>query len=136
VDLGLPVAIHTRKAFPEVLDSIHKVGKERLRGVFHSFSGAVSDLKEIEKLGHFKLGIGGVITYKNAHLPEVIVHTDLKNIVLETDAPYLPPVPYRGRRNEPVYIWETAARIAAVYELPLDKTAEIIHETTHELFKL
>jgi TatD DNase family protein len=136
IDLGLPTVIHTRKAFPAVFDSIYKIGKERLRGVFHSFSGTESDLREIERLGNFKIGIGGVITYKNAKLPGIIAHTDINNILLETDAPYLPPVPHRGKRNDPVYIWETARKVAEVYNLTTEEVVRITRASSFEMFAL
>ncbi|MDR1646288.1 MAG: TatD family hydrolase [Tannerellaceae bacterium] len=135
IDLDLPVAIHTRDAFPEVFDSIHKVGKEKLKGVFHSFSGKEHHLKEIKTLGNFKLGIGGVVTYKNTKLPETLAQTTIEQIVLETDAPFLPPVPHRGKRNEPLYIKETAARIASIYNLSYEETINITRKNTNELFK-
>ncbi|MDR1557246.1 MAG: TatD family hydrolase [Tannerellaceae bacterium] len=135
IDLDLPVVIHTREAFPEVFDSIYKVGKDKLKGVFHSFSGKESQLKEINQLKNFKLGIGGVVTYKNARLPETLTHTGIEQIVLETDAPFLPPVPYRGKRNEPLYIRETAAKIASIYQLPFEETVRITRTNTNELFK-
>ena len=87
LDLNLPVAIHTRDAYPEVLECIHKVGAERLKGVFHSFTGTTEELEEIKKLPTFKIGINGVVTFKNSKLSEVIRQTDLKKILLETDAP-------------------------------------------------
>jgi TatD DNase family protein len=134
IDMDLPVAIHTREAFPEVFDSIHKIGKDKLKGVFHSFSGKEAHLKEIKMLG-FKLGIGGVVTYKNTKLPETLSLASIEDIVLETDAPFLPPVPYRGKRNEPLYIKETAAKIASIYTLSFEETVEITRRNTHELFK-
>lgn len=136
IDLDLPVAIHTRDAYPEVLESIHKVGADKLRGVFHSFTGTVTDLEEIKKLKKFKLGINGVITFKNSKLSETILSTDINNIVLETDAPYLAPVPYRGKRNEPVYIWKTAEKVADTYGLTLGETVEITRKNALDLFKI
>jgi TatD DNase family protein len=135
IDLDLPVVIHTRDAFPEVFDSIYKVGENKIKGVFHSFSGKEAHLKEIKKLRNFKLGIGGVVTYKNTRLPETLVHANIEQIVLETDAPFLPPVPYRGKRNEPFYIRETALKIASVYTLSLEETIDITRKNTYELFK-
>ncbi|GAB6395551.1 MAG: TatD family hydrolase [Bacteroidales bacterium] len=134
--MDLPVVIHARNAFPEVLESIHKTVGDKIRGVFHSFSGTESDVREISKLKNIKLGINGIITYKNSGLPEVIIHADIENIVLETDAPYLPPVPYRGKRNEPVYIWKTAEKVSAVYGLPVEETVRTIRKNTYELFNL
>ncbi len=135
IDLELPVAIHTRDAFPEVFDSIYKVKTEKLTGVFHSFSGTRDDLEEIAKLPGFKLGINGVITFKNAKLAEVISHTDMEHIVFETDAPYLAPVPFRGKRNEPTYIWETARKVAEIYGFTLEKTVELATENAFQVFK-
>jgi len=136
IDLDLPVAIHTREAYPEVLDSIHKVGADKLKGVFHSFTGTIDDLEEIKKLAKFKLGINGVITFKNSKLSDTIKCSDMHHIVLETDAPYLAPVPYRGRRNEPVYIWKTAEKVADTFGLPLDETVEITRKNALDLFKI
>lgn len=136
IDLDLPVAIHTRDAYPEVLESIHKVGADKLTGVFHSFTGTITDLEEIKKLKKFKLGINGVITFKNSKLSDTILSTDINSIVLETDAPYLAPVPYRGKRNEPVYIWKTAEKVADIYGLTLDETVEITRKNALDLFKI
>ncbi len=135
IDMQLPVAIHTRDAFPEVFDCIHKVGPEKLSGVFHSFSGSEAELEEVKKLSNFKIGINGVITFKNSGLAEVIRQTDIHHIVLETDAPYLAPVPYRGKRNEPHYIWKTAEKVAETYGLSLKETVEITRKNTLKLFQ-
>lgn len=134
LELNLPVAIHTRDAFAEVFDSIHKVDPLKLTGVFHSFSGTAADLKEIEKLPNFRIGINGVITFKNSKLAETIKHTPIDKILLETDAPYLAPVPYRGKRNNPVYIWKTAEKVAQTYNLSLEQTVEITRRNTLKLF--
>ena len=136
IDLKLPVAIHTRDAFPEVLDSIHKVGKDKLEGVFHSFSGTTDDLAEIKKLSGFKLGINGVVTFKNSGLAEVISQATIDDILLETDAPYLSPVPYRGKRNEPAFVWETTKKVAAIYKLPFEQVAEMTRKNALKLFKM
>lgn len=136
IDMDLPVAIHTRDAYPEVLESIHKVGADKLTGVFHSFTDTITDLEEIKKLKKFKLGINGVITFKNSKLSDTILSTDINSIVLETDAPYLAPVPYRGKRNEPVYIWKTAEKVADTYGLTLDETVEITRKNALDLFKI
>lgn len=134
IDLDLPVAIHTRDAYPEVFDSIYKVGPERLRGVFHCFTGTLEELKEIEKLEGFRIGVNGVVTFKNSKLPEVLLQTTLDRLVLETDAPYLAPVPYRGKRNEPTYIWETAKKVAQIFGITLEKVVEITKENALKLF--
>lgn len=135
LDLHLPVAIHTRDAFPEVLNSIYNVGAEQLRGVFHSFTGTTDDLEAIKRLPGFKIGINGVVTFKNSKLREVLQGTSMAQIVLETDAPYLAPVPYRGRRNEPIYIWETAKKLAQIYQISLEEVVSEARKNAIFLFK-
>lgn len=137
IEYSLPVSIHTRNAFPEVLELLHKVGADKLKGVFHSFSGTCEDLKEIRLLKNFKLGINGVVTYKNSSLPDTLKHgAGIKDIVVETDAPYLPPVPYRGKRNEPAYMLQTVAKIAEIFELSIEEAASQIEENSKEIFRL
>lgn len=136
IDLNLPVAIHTRDAFPEVLESVHKIGADKLNGVFHSFTGTEADLEEIKKLKNFKLGINGVVTFKNSGLANTIQSTDIGHIVLETDAPYLAPVPFRGKRNEPAYIWKTAEKVADTFGLTLEETVQTTRKNALDLFKI
>ncbi|MDR1981588.1 MAG: TatD family hydrolase [Tannerellaceae bacterium] len=136
IDLDLPVAIHTRKAFPEVLDSLYKTGADKLKGVFHSFSGGTNELQEVIKLPNFKIGVSGVVTFKNAKLGEILSLAGIGDIVLETDAPYLSPVPYRGKRNEPVYIWKTAEKVAELFHLTLEETVEITRKNAVGLFDM
>lgn len=135
IDLNLPVAIHTREAYPQVLECLYKVGPEKLKGVFHSFTGTLADLKEIEKLKQFKIGINGVVTFKNSGLSDLIRNTSLQKIVLETDAPYLAPVPYRGKRNNPIYIWETAQKVAQTYGQTLEEVVKITRKNALNLFQ-
>ena len=123
-------------AYPEVFNSLYKVGADTLTGVFHSFTGNEAELEEIKKLKNFKIGINGVITFKNSKLSEIIRQTDIRKIVLETDAPYLAPVPYRGRRNEPAYIWKTAEKVALTYGLTLEETVETTRINALKLFKI
>ena len=137
IDMQLPISIHTRGAFEEVFDSIYKVGVEKLRGVFHCFTGNEAELDEIKKLPQFKIGINGVITFKNSGMPQILLeHIPLDMIVLETDAPYLAPVPYRGKRNEPVYIWETAGKLAEVYGVGVEVIAEMTRKSSLDLFRI
>ena len=133
VAMQLPVAIHTRNAYNEVIDCIHNVGKDSLHGVFHCFSGTADDLEEIKQLSNFKIGIDGNITYKNAPLAEILLQAPLDLLLLETDAPYLAPVPYRGKRNEPSYLLETAQKIAEIYKINL---AEVVDQTSKNTFGL
>ena len=93
-------------------------------------------MAEVKKFPHFKIGINGVITFKNSKLSEVIQQTDIGHIVLETDAPYLSPVPYRGKRNEPVYIWKTAEKIAQTYNLTVEQVVEETRKNALKLFKI
>lgn len=136
LDLNLPVAIHVREAMSYTLESIYKVGADRLSGVFHSFTGDTNDLSEVEKLQNFKIGINGVLTFRNAKLADVICKTSLTKLLLETDAPYLSPAPYRGKRNEPHYIWETAEKLASVFETTLDNVVETTRMNALELFEI
>ena len=136
VKMNLPVAIHTREAFPEVLQCIHNVGNDKLSGVFHSFTGNEKELDAVLELNNFKIGINGVVTYKNTTLREILKKTSIDKIVLETDAPYLPPVPYRGKANLPIYIWKTAEKIAEIFGLSVKETVEITRKNTLELFKI
>lgn len=135
IDLNLPVAIHAREANQEILESIYKIGEDKLSGIFHSFTGTSEELKEIEKLSNFKIGINGIVTFKNSKLPKILQETNIDKIVLETDAPYLAPVPYRGKRNEPTYIWKTAEKVAEIFNISLEKTVNITRKNALELFK-
>ena len=136
VSMQLPVSIHTRNAYNEVFDSIYKVGKDSLRGVFHCFSGTAEDLEEIKRLSNYKIGINGNITYKKSALVEILQQVPLDLLLLETDAPYLAPVPYRGKRNEPSCLWETAKKLAEIYKTGLAKVADQTQKNVFELFRI
>lgn len=136
IDLGLPVSIHTREAYEEVFDSIYKVGSDCLKGVFHCFSGTCEDLEEIKRLKGFKIGINGVLTFKNSVLPEIIRTAPLEMLLLETDAPYLAPVPYRGKRNEVAYLWETACKTAEIFGIDLEELSVHTEKNALELFNI
>jgi len=134
IEWNLPVAIHTREAFPQVFESLYKVGVDRLRGVFHSFGGTQDELEEISRCKNFMIGINGVITYKKANFRDYLPLFPLERIILETDSPYLPPVPYRGKRNEPAYLLNVAVRLAEVYNLPVEAVAEATTGNARRLF--
>jgi TatD DNase family protein len=136
IAMQLPVSIHTRNAFAEVFDCIYNVGADRLKGVFHCFSGTQDDLNEIKRLSGFKIGINGVITFRKSALPEMIRQTPVDMLLLETDAPYLAPEPYRGKRNEPSYILKTAEKVASIYEMELTEVIKLIEKNTLELFNI
>lgn len=134
--LNLPVVIHTREAYKEVFDCVHRVGDARLRGVFHCFSGSADDLREIIGFQSFKVGIGGVVTFKNSNLRDILKETPaLDKLLLETDAPYLSPVPYRGKRNEPAYMTYTVKKLAEVFEMEVEQLQAIVHQNTLDLFQ-
>ena len=132
----MPVAIHSREAIPEVIQSIKKIGKKDLSGVFHSFGGSMNELKEILELGNFYIGINGVVTFKKSGLDETLKNCGIENIILETDAPYLAPAPYRGKRNEPAYLKEIVKKLSAIYQKPEEEIAEITAANAHRLFHI
>jgi TatD DNase family protein len=136
IERNLPVAIHTREAFPEVFESIYKVGADRLRGVFHSFGGSREELEKIVGLRNFMIGVNGVLTYKNAKFVEYLPLLPTERILLETDAPYLTPVPHRGKRNEPSYLLHIANKLADIYNVPLEIIAEKTTANARRLFGL
>ncbi|MBN2745244.1 MAG: TatD family hydrolase [Bacteroidales bacterium] len=129
---NLPVAIHSRDSFNEIMDVLKPYQGRGLKGVFHCFTGDYQQAKAILDFG-FYLGIGGVVTFKNTQLREVLSQIPLDNIVLETDAPYLAPVPYRGKRNESSYIPIIAEKLAEVYQIEVEKIA---NQTTLNATKL
>jgi TatD DNase family protein len=134
IDLNLPVSIHTREAFSAVFESIRKVGADKLRGVFHSFGGSIEALQEIIRFENFMIGINGVITYKKSDFRDYLPLIPIERIVLETDAPYLTPVPFRGKRNEPAYLPYIADKLAEVYHLSPEIIAEKTTENAGRLF--
>lgn len=136
IEYDLPVAIHSRDAIMECISCIKNVGADKLRGVFHSFGGSSTELQGILELGNFLLGINGVVTFKNSTLPSVLKETDLSQLIIETDAPYLAPMPYRGKRNEPAYTTYIAAKLAEIYEYPVNEVADVTTENAKKLFKL
>ena len=131
----LPVVIHSRNSIDECLAMIVKNQNGSLRGVFHCFSGSLEQARKIADVG-FYLGIGGVVTFRKSGLDAVIGQTDLENIVLETDAPYLAPVPFRGKRNEVSYIKYVAEKLADIKKLPIEDVARITTANAQRLFRL
>ena len=130
--LNLPVILHVRNAMDRTIELIR--GIKGLRGVFHAFSGSLESYKEIKRLGDFKVGIGGVLTYKNAGVASVLEQVPLQDIVLETDCPYLSPVPYRGKRNESSYIPVIASKVQAIKGCSIEEVAEVTTENARKLF--
>ncbi|GGG87115.1 TatD family hydrolase [Parapedobacter pyrenivorans] len=132
-DLGLPVSIHCRDAFDELFQLLDEVQDGRLRGVLHCFTGNSQQAQRTIDLG-LHLGIGGVVTYKNAGLDAVVANLDLRHIVLETDAPYLAPVPYRGKKNESSYLLHIAQKIADLHGVTLATVAATTTENAKRVF--
>ncbi|MBS1757046.1 MAG: TatD family hydrolase [Bacteroidetes bacterium] len=130
---NLPLVLHTRNAMQETIDVVKKNKNRGLKGIFHCFGGSLDEARQIIETG-FYLGIGGVVTYKNGGLDKVLPHIDLQHIVLETDAPYLAPVPFRGKRNESSYLTIIAEKIAAIKQVPLDLVNKITSENATEIF--
>lgn len=121
---GLPVVIHSRNSLRECIDVVKEVGRGAIRGIFHCFGGTVDEAREIMDMGMY-LGIGGVVTYKKSGLDQVIAEVGLSRVVLETDAPYLAPVPFRGKRNESSYLIHIADKLADITGLHKDEVAKI-----------
>jgi TatD DNase family protein len=134
--LKLPIAIHARDAFDEIFEILDEENDETLKGVFHCFTGNLEQATKILDYGGFKLGIGGVITYKNSGLTEVLNSVELKHLVLETDAPYLSPAPFRGKRNESSYLSYIIEKISGIYSLSDAIIAEVTSQNATELFQL
>ena len=132
-ELDLPICVHSRDASQDCFDVIKKYGNSK--GVIHCYSGSLEMAKEYVKLGYY-LGIGGVVTFKNSHLGETIKNIGIDHLVSETDAPYLAPVPYRGKTNEPAYIYEIVQKISEELNLDIDKVEKKIEENTYKLFKI
>ncbi|MEP6724324.1 MAG: TatD family hydrolase [Bacteroidota bacterium] len=129
----IPVVIHSRQSTQECIDVIKEMHDADLRGIFHCFGGSLEEAQQIINLG-FYLGIGGVITYKNSGLAAVIEKLPLSNIVLETDAPYLTPVPFRGKRNESAYLKYVAQKIAAVKRISVEEVSATTTINAKKLF--
>lgn len=135
IQYEVPVVIHSRSSTNECIELVSQYTAKGLRGVFHCFGGSREEAEQIINLG-FYLGIGGVLTFKKSGLDEVIRQVGLERVVLETDAPYLAPVPYRGKRNEPAYIPLIAQKLSEVMGVTMDEIAEITTNNAKKLFNL
>ena len=131
----LPIVIHCRDAFNEIFEILDKENCPKLRGVFHCFTGSLKQAKRAIDLG-FVLGIGGVVTFKNGGIDKFLNQIDLKHIVLETDSPYLAPVPFRGKRNESSYIIHVVEKLSEVYGLSKKEIADITTKNAEKVFAL
>ena len=133
-DAGLPLAIHSRNAFKELYDIMEKYRGSGLRGVFHCFSGNGEEAAALLSHDGFYLGVGGVLTYKKSLLPQVLESVPLERIVLETDSPYLAPVPFRGKRNESAYLPYIAEALAGIYNCSVAHVADVTTANARSLF--
>jgi TatD DNase family protein len=131
----LPIVIHCRDAFDEIFEILDKENCDDLRGVFHCFTGTLEQAQRAIDLG-FILGIGGVVTFKNGGIDKFLHKIDLKNIVLETDSPYLAPAPFRGKRNESSYIVYVLEKLSEIYVISKEKIAEITSKNAEKVFRL
>ena len=131
----LPIVIHCREAFDEIFEILDKENCSKLRGVFHCFTGTLEQANRAIRLG-FKLGIGGVVTFKNGGIDKFLSQIDLKHIVLETDSPYLAPVPFRGKRNESSYIVYVIDKLSEIYGLSKEEIASVTTKNAEKVFAL
>ncbi len=135
IDHKLPFVIHARDSFDEIFSSLKKFNPSDLRGIFHSFTGTIEQAETALSLGDFKLGINGIVTFKNSGLDATVKKIGLEHLVLETDAPYLAPVPHRGKRNESSYLLLIAEKIADIFAVSLDEVTKVTHDNARYIFK-
>jgi TatD DNase family protein len=133
--LGMPVCLHVRKAYNELFGLLRDLNFGTYQGVMHCFGGSVQEARKAIEMG-FHLGIGGVVTFKNATMADVVAAVPLQSLLLETDAPYLAPVPYRGKRNESAYIPVIADKIAQIKGISIDEVAAVTTASATQLFHL
>jgi TatD DNase family protein len=129
----LPIVIHCRDAFDEIFEVLESEKSEDLFGIFHCFTGTKKQAEQAISY-NMKLGIGGVVTFKNGKIDQFLNKIDIKNIVLETDSPYLAPIPYRGKRNESAYITEVIDKLASIYNLTFDEISNITTQNSKDIF--
>ncbi len=135
VRFNLPLVLHSRNSLKELFEVLAPHRQKNLKGVFHCFPGGVEDAKKVIDTG-FLLGIGGVVTYKNSMMAAVVAAVGLENIILETDAPFLAPVPFRGKRNESAYVKQVAEKVAVIAGATIDEVAEKTTANARRLFAL
>ncbi len=131
----LPLVIHSRKSLDDVIQLLKTHKNLNLTGVFHCYPGGINEAKFLFEQG-FYIGVGGVVTYKNALLAEVVKYLPLEAILLETDAPFLSPVPYRGKRNESAYLYYIAQKIAELKNISIEEVANVTTQQAYQLFKI
>lgn len=135
-ELGIPIVIHVREAFDEAFEVVDQLNDDRLSGVFHCFTGTIEQAHHILNYGGFKLGIGGVLTFKNSGVDKVVEQLNLDDLILETDSPYLAPHPNRGKRNESSFITYVASKLADIKGIGIEQVADVTSANARALFKL
>ena len=133
LEYDLPIVIHSRESFDEIFEVLKKYKSDKLRGIFHCFTGNEDQARKIIDLNFF-LGVGGVVTFKNGKISEFLSSIPLNRIVLETDSPYLAPVPYRGKRNESSYLSIIASKLSEIYNLDVSEISRITQQNSNEIF--
>ena len=136
LEWNLPLVIHCREAFPELFQVLEPYKHTDLTGVFHSFTGTVDEARELMDYSRFMIGINGVVTFKKSTLPEVLQEVPLTKLVLETDSPYLAPVPFRGKRNETSYVKRVAVKLAELYGMEIGEVERQTTENALKVFKI
>ena len=136
LEWNLPLVIHCREAFPELFQVLEPYKHTELTGVFHSFTGTVDEARELMDYSRFMIGINGVVTFKKSTLPEVLKEVPLAKLVLETDSPYLAPVPFRGKRNETSYLKRVAVKLAELYGMEIGEVERQTTENALKVFKI
>ena len=136
LEWNLPLVIHCREAFPELFQVLEPYKHTELTGVFHSFTGTVDEARELMDYSRFMIGINGVVTFKKSILPEVLQEVPLTKLVLETDSPYLAPVPFRGKRNETSYVKRVAVKLAELYGMEIGEVERQTTENALKVFKI
>ena len=134
-ELELPIIIHCRDSFDEIIKVLEEENDDGLRGIFHCFTGSIEQAHRVLALKNFFLGIGGVVTFKNAGLDKTVRQLKVENIVLETDAPYLTPAPHRGKRNESSYIYHIAGKVAELLNTSMETVASVTTKNSEEIFR-
>jgi len=135
LEYNLPVIIHVRDSFRETMDVLEQFRGKGLEGVFHSFTGTIDQATEIIDFGGFYIGINGIVTFKNSGLDAVVQQIDPRYLLLETDAPYLTPAPFRGKRNESEYLTLVATKLANTFNMNFNQLTKITTENAYKLFK-
>lgn len=136
LEWDLPLVLHCRDAFPELFEVLKPYQRTSLKGVFHSFTGSVDEAKELVGYPNFMIGVNGVVTFKKSTLPDALKEVPLERLVLETDSPYLAPVPFRGKRNESAYVKRVALKLAELYDVELGEVEQQTAQNALKVFKI